>query len=117
VVEILVTPAVLNFTIYKGMTFDPLIFNVKDASNNAIDLTNWAVFAKSRNSYGQLIDLQPVITNAATGQITISLSQTKTDSFTIGEQQWDMTFQRPDTTKIGPYITGRITVKDPVTHG
>jgi len=116
-VEIVMTPAVLNFTIYKGMTFNSLIFNVKDVNGNAIDLTGWVVFAKSRNSYGQLIDLAPTITNAVAGQITIALTQTKTDSFNIGEQQWDMTFQKPDLTKIGPYVTGRITVKDPVTHG
>ena len=111
------TPGVLNMTIYKGLAFDSLIFNFKDANGVAINLTGWAVFAKSRNSYGQLIDLGPVINNPAAGQVTINLSATKTDTFSIGQQQWDMILQRPDLTKIGPYVTGTITVKDAVTHG
>lgn len=110
------TPATLNLTIWRGITFDPVIFNVKDGSGNAVNLAGWQVFAKSRNGTGKLIDLAPTITSAATGQVTISFSSTQTASFNEGEQYWDMVFQKPTGEKLGPYIAGKIFVKDTVTN-
>ena len=108
------TPATLNLTVYRGITFDPVVFNVKDGSGVAINLSGWQVFAKSRNGTGKLVDLGPTITSAATGQVTISFTATETSDFKIGKQEWDMTFEKPTGEKLGPYIAGEITVKDTV---
>lgn len=111
------TPARLDLTIYRGITFDPVIFNVKDGSGNAINLSGWQVFANSRNGYGKMIDLQPTITSAATGQVTIgSFTPTKTASFNSGEQPWDLILENPTGSKLGPYVSGIITVNDTVTQ-
>jgi hypothetical protein len=111
------TPATLNLTIYRGITLDSIIFNLKDGSGNPVNLGGWQVFAKSRNGTGKVIDLNPLITNVAAGQVTISLDGTATNSFSTGEQQWDMIFQNPAGNKIGPYIDGKIFVKSTVTNG
>lgn len=110
------TPARLDFTIYRGITFNPLVFNAKDGSGNAINLAGWSVFAQSRNGTGKAIDLEPTITNAATGQVTIDFTAAETSDFKTGEQQWDMVFQKPTGEKLGPYIAGTIFVKDTVTN-
>jgi hypothetical protein len=108
------TPARLDFTIYRGITFNPLVFNVKDTTGTAVDLTGWQVFSQARNGQAKPIDLGPVITSAATGQITIDLTKEETAAFHSGEQQWDLIFQHPNGNLIGPYIGGTITVKDKV---
>lgn len=110
------TPANLDLTIWRGITFDPVIFNIKDGSGNPINLSGWSVFANSRNGTGKLIDLAPTITSAATGQVTISLSKTQTALFNSGEQYWDMIFQKPTGERLGPYISGKILVNDTVTN-
>jgi hypothetical protein len=110
------TPGSLDITVYKGITLDPIIFNVKDGTGAAINLNGWQVFAKSRNGTGKLIDLGPTITNPTAGQVTISLDSTETATFTLGQQQWDMLFQKPTGEKLGPYISGTITVLNTVTN-
>lgn len=102
--------------VYRGITLDPVVFNVKDGSGNPINLSGWTPYSTMRNGYGKPIDLQPSITNAATGEVTISLTKETTDTFTVGEQYWDLLFQKPSGQRIGPYITGIITVKDTVTQ-
>ena len=111
------TPATLDLTIYRGITLDPVIFNVKDGTGAAINLSGWQVFAKSRNGNGKVIDLAPVITNAASGQVTISLDGTATAAFSSGDNRWDMIFQKPTGEKLGPYISGRVLVNSTVTNG
>ena|ERR1051325_499516 len=110
------TPARLDLTIYRGITFNPIQIQAKDGTGTPVDLTGWQVFAKSRNGYGQPIDLEPTITNAATGTISIDFTAAETAAFKTGENQWDMIFERPTGERIGPYISGTISIKDPVTQ-
>lgn len=110
------TPATLNLTIWRGITLDPIIFNVKDGNGNPVSLNGWQVFANSRNGTGKLINLNPTITNANNGQVTISLSANDTKNFNAGEQYWDLIFQNPGGSRLGPYISGKIFVKDTVTN-
>lgn len=109
------TPGKLDLTIWRGITFNPLVFNVKDGSGNPVNLTGWSVFAQSRNGYSKHIDLQPVITNSVGGQVSIDLTKEETAAFSTGDQEWDLIFQQPSGNRLGPYISGTITVKDPVT--
>jgi len=106
------TPANLDLTIYRGIVFDPVNIVVKDNTGNPVNLTAWSVFAKMRNGLGQILDLQPVISNATQGTITLNFTSSETEEFISGENPWDLTLQRPTGDKIGPYVSGVITVKD-----
>jgi hypothetical protein len=111
------TPALLNFTLYRGSDFDPIVITVRDEdTENPIDLTNWGVIGKTRDTNGTVIDLVPTITDPPNGQVTIGFSGAETLGFDVGRHPWDLVFIQPDGSPLGPYVAGDITVKDVVSH-
>jgi hypothetical protein len=109
------TPATFDFTIYRGVAFGPLLLYMKDTDGNPVNLTGWTPFVNSRNNLGQKFDLQPVITNPATGEVTIQFNYTQTPGFKSGDQPYDLLFRYTTGQIIGPFLTGIVHVKDKIT--
>jgi hypothetical protein len=110
------SPPRFDLDVVKGSIFGPVMFTAVDATGNPINLTNWQVFAKSTNGFGQLYDLQPFVSNPAAGQITIQLTQQQTDLFSIGRNRWDFMLQRPTGERLPPFLGGNLTVTEPVSN-
>lgn len=108
------TPARQDLTIYRGIDFNPIVITATNGSGGTVDLTGWTAYAAMRNGYGKPVDLSPTISNAAAGQITLSFTKDETSDFNIGANEWNLYFQRPNGQRIGPYISGIVTVKDKV---
>jgi hypothetical protein len=110
------SPPRFDIDVVKGSIFGPVMFTAVDATGNPINLTNWQVFAKSTNGFGQIYDLQPLVSNAAAGQIVIQLTQQQTDLFSIGRNRWDFMLQRPTGERLPPFLGGNLTVTEPVSN-
>src|SRR6516162_5321705 len=113
------SPPRFDIDVVKGSIYGPAMFTAVDVSGNPINLTNWQVFAKSTNGFGQLFDLQPQIlaqTGAQVGQFIIQLTQQQTDLFSIGRNRWDLILQRPTGERLPPYLGGNLTVTEPVSN-
>jgi len=102
----------LNLTIVKGITFGPLLINCKNAAGQPVDLTDWSVFAEVRvNPKAALaFSLEPEITEAAAGEITIGFTDEETQELPAGHYGWDLVLERPSGERLGPYVTGKLTV-------
>lgn len=109
---------VLPIKIYKGLTFGPLIITAKDINGVAYTLTGWTAYAEiRRNPTGEvLLDMLPIITNAATGEITITLARTGTDTLSEGIAEWDMVLKPATGELLGPFIGGGVTIVRGVTQ-
>lgn len=88
------------------------------------DMTDWIPYAEVRTEpEGALIlDLAPVMTNAALGVLTIPAIQDEQTILlppgTAGKLKckWDLIFQVPTGERIGPYIAGSFLIKSIITE-
>ena len=102
----------MNLTITRGISFLPITVTVEDASG-AIDLTGWSVFSDARSIKGGPVSfsLSPTITDAATGEITIPEKDADaTALLTGGRYYWDLVLENTDGQRLGPYLSGLITI-------
>ena len=106
-------PAKPTITIYKGVDF---FYKViwKDANETEIPITNWTVQCDVRKSPSTAIafSLNPVITDGAGGEVTMSLTKTETDALTCGSYRYDLVFTTEAGERVGPLIAGRLFVKE-----
>ena len=104
-------PAQLDLpTIWKSCTWFPVTFTWLDASTgNPFDLTGWTPVVRSRN-----INLNPQITNAHGGVVTLSLSQTQTASLKLGVEKWNWIWHDPANVIYPPSFSGSIEIKDAI---
>ncbi len=106
-------PASLAFTIYKGVTFGPVLITCTDSEGAPVDLTGWTAYATARllaPGWPGEIDLAPSITNAAAGQITLGMTDDQTQALTTGKFGYDLVLQNPDGERLGPFLAGTISV-------
>jgi len=91
------------------------------ATDHPVDLTGFDVEAKVRRSEKVgaevYIDLNPSITDAATGEITIpSIATTVTEALDfIGKFNWDLVLTQGGE-RFGPFVKGVFTVSDNITQ-
>jgi len=115
-----VTPATLDLTIRRGITFGPLVLTFNGESNADVDLNDWNVYAEARRiSPGQStdnLDLEPEITSEEGGQVTISFTDTETLALPYGTYEWDLVLEQPTGERIGPFLAGKLTIEDIVTQ-
>lgn len=92
------------------------------ATDNPVDLTNYDVEANVRrtvNATDIYIDLNPSITNAAGGEITIpAIDATVTGALDFtGKFMWDLVLTlNAGADRFGPYVQGEFVVKDNITQ-
>ncbi len=115
------TPYNLPLTITKGVTYGPVIFQFKNEDQTPFDLTDggtWKVFAYARRTKDATfkIDLNPIITDAAGGEVTVQFSDEQTNAMMGGEYGWDMVLEVPTGERIGPYFAGTLKIKEVYTH-
>lgn len=89
------------------------------ATDHPVDLTGYGVESVVRRTpKGEVyIDLNPSITNASTGEITIpAISKTVTAALEFtGDFNWDLVLTNTGV-RFGPYIKGSFTVSDNITQ-
>jgi hypothetical protein len=108
------TPFNLPLTITKGLRYGPTIFQFKQLGGDPFSLVGWQVFAHARRNKvdKDKLDLQPVITDAAGGEVMIEFSDDDTSEMTPTTYGWDMLLQPPDGGMIGPYFAGALTIQE-----
>lgn len=116
------TPFNLPLTITKGINYGPVIFNFKQEDGTPFDLSSggvWQVFSYARKTKDakNKIDLAPVITDAANGEVTMGpFSDEATNAFMGGEYGWDLVLEAPTGERLGPYFAGLLRIKEINTH-
>lgn len=112
------TPARLNLTIRRGVTFGPIKITCKDGSGVAMNLTDWHAFAQVRKKPGQtvVLDLEPEITNPTAGEVTIGFTDEETASMTAGSFLWDFVLENPTGERLGPYLAGSCNISSIITQ-
>jgi len=111
------TPANLDLAIVRGCTFGPVLILCKDSEGAAVNITGWSVFAEVRKErLGSLrFSLDPVITDAAAGTISLFFSDEATWELPHGDFAWDLILERPSGERLGRYVAGRCVVSTPIT--
>lgn len=109
------SPGNLDFQIQRGITFGPYIFTHKDGSGVAVNLTGVTPFADVRCSpdAGAVeFSFSPVLTSGAGGIVTIpALTDEQTLALRCGNFTWDYVLETAGA-RHGPYLSGRVTVRD-----
>jgi hypothetical protein len=90
------------------------------ASDNPVNLTGYSPEAQVRRNprSSMLIDLQPSITNAVNGEVTIpSIPTSVTTLYTsFGIFYWDFILKNSMNERLGPYVAGSFTISDSITQ-
>lgn len=106
-----VQPRTFNDTIRTGGVYDvDLVF--KDSSNKTINLTGWTVASEIWNE-GKTVKYATFSvdsTNAATGNIVLSLTATQTNGLPIGEVYYDVLLTNPSGRK-EYYLKGKFYIQ------
>jgi hypothetical protein len=110
------TPGKLNLTIARGIDFSETLVFSEDGT--AMDLTGWSVFAEARKLPSNTVsfELGAAITTAASGIVTLTLTDVQTEALTAGVYGWDLVFEDDSGIRRGPYLAGTVTVKTLHTH-
>ena len=107
------TPAILDITINKGITFG-LVLKLKDAALSPVSLVGYSVFADARlkpTSTAIAFSLSPTISDAPQGEVTISLTDEATALLKHGIFHWDLVIENPSGERLGPFVEGAVFVK------
>lgn len=91
---------------------------LKVNGGGAFDLTGCTAFAQVRKQAGHedmLIDLNPTITDALAGEITMSVADEVTVSWRAGFWQWDVIIELDDGSVTEPILSGSFLVSNSVT--
>lgn len=81
-----------NISTYQG-DFLQATLSLKDTNNNPIPLTGYDVRGQVRTSYGAtgvLLNLNPTITNYASGYVSISIPSETTENIPVGIFVYDI---------------------------
>jgi hypothetical protein len=108
-----VTPGTHNFTIWRHVALKPKKFVFKDGAGAVIDLTGLTAHAEARvnvKDAAAAVDLEPEITDAAGGEVTIALTLAQCQALPAGIYHWDMVFEDGDGERIGPFVKGKLTI-------
>ena len=110
--------AIANLTIDQGATFSSDV-TVKDANNNAFDLTGYTAQAKMAKGF-QSTKTRTAITctvaaDATTGVITLSLTADQTSNLDEGRYVYDLEILQTSSSTVTRVIEGIITVRPQVT--
>lgn len=97
------------------------VLGTASANDNPTDLTGFTAEArvKRTSKADVLLDLQPTVTNAAIGEITIPpISKTDTEALEFtGNFNWDLVIVQTSTgERFGPYVKGPFPVTDNITQ-
>jgi len=128
IAQTLTTGALTNYYLSVGLT-EPtgsytgqgtLAGHTAVATDHPVDLTGYTAGAVvRRNSLADVaLDLNPSITNATNGEITIpaiTSAATRDLDFT-GTFRWDLVLLNGALERFGPYVTGPFTVSDNITQ-
>lgn len=111
-------PVNLPLKIRRGIAYGPLKIVCRDANHDPVPLTSYTVAAVARPETESTtnIDLEPTITNAAAGEITISLDVVDTGYFPVGEYVYDLILTTPGGVRLPPVIGGPLRVIDTETR-
>ena len=106
----------VEFTIEQGANFNTVL-DLKDAGGGVLNLNNYAAAAQMRKSYysNTAINFTVVITDAAAGQITISMNAATTADIVPGRYVYDVLITSPSVVKTR-VIEGIVTVLPSVTR-
>ncbi len=112
------TPVSSDLDIIQGLTFGPVVFTAKDSSAAVVDITGWSAFAEARQRPSGCLafDIEPEITDAAAGEITIEFTDAETALLPIGRYGWDLVLENPSGERFGPFAAGCATVRTLHTH-
>jgi hypothetical protein len=86
-----VQPGTYNFTLQRRADYS-LLLQFKDSSDAVIDLTGYTAYAQAWNEgrTTKYADFAIAYTDRSNGQITISLTDTQTATFTPDELRYDV---------------------------
>lgn len=110
------TPAELDLSIVRGLTFGELTMTMYDLDDVLVDLTGWTAYAEAKEcSNGLIIDLEPTITDAVNGVVVISFTDEETALLKLGTYTYDLIFENALGARLGVFLTGTLTITDPIT--
>jgi len=113
----MITPVTYNIHVYKSRDFD-VTFTLTDSNDDPIDLSSSTIEAqirKSKDTNSDLItDLTVTETDLVNGEFKLSLTDTETADFEIGEGFYDVCIT--DASGISyTYIEGSVSFHESVT--
>jgi hypothetical protein len=96
--------------IYRGCDYQQIIMHWKDGNGDPKTLSGWTPYCTTRR-----FDLNARILNSANGTTKIALTRAQTANLKLGMEYWDWVWLNDFTTQIsGPYLSGRVEVKEPL---
>jgi hypothetical protein len=102
----------------QGTTFNSTIYLSDDVTNADVNVAGYSISSQMRRSYysaNATADLTCVITNAATGEITLSLTDGETANIKSGRYLFDVVLTS-DVGNVSRILEGIITVNPRVTQ-
>ena len=108
--------SISNIFIDQGATFTTTV-TVTDANGDAVNLSGYSVAAKIRKTFlsSTATAFTATISNASSGEITISLSPTQTTALEAGRFVYDVLITASGGTKTR-VVEGQVTVNPSVTR-
>lgn len=105
-----------TYTMKRGDDLSiPMRLTDPNNNGNAVDITGWTIQSQVRYSRELLADLNVTITNAASGDFTISATPAVTELWPNRKIKCDVQFDRPVTGRISSK-TFYIDVEEDITH-
>lgn len=108
----------LNLTLIKGCTFEAITLTMLNSLGTPVNLTGYTVTSEVRlePETPVIIDLNPSITSAAGGVVTIpAIVKATTDTYTIGTYQWDLLLLQASPDNKQQMLRGYFFIRDRVT--
>ena len=107
---------ILNLTVDQGTTFEKT-FTIYETDTSVLNLTNYQIRAELRKVYAAItsVPFTIVCASPATGQVTISLTDTQTSALTPGRDVYDVEL-KDSSNKVSRALEGKITVTPEVTR-
>jgi len=107
---------VSNLTVDQGSTFSASI-DITDTENNLLNLTGYTVAGQIRKTYDSstAVDFTGSVSNAALGEVTISLTATQTNALIAGRYVYDVEITSSGGT-VTRVIEGQVEVTPGVTQ-
>jgi hypothetical protein len=105
-------PAPVHIIIYEGLSYGPHIITCLDSAGAPVDLTGYTPYAQVRDpDTGTLkLDLAPVVSDAAAGQITMNPSDEDTTDAPHGKWKWDLILKDSSDNLFGPIVAGNASI-------
>ena len=114
------TPASLDLTLTRDITFGPIVIVCKDSAGTVVNVTGWTAYAEVRKKPEDttaILNLAPVVSNGAAGEVTIpAIANSTTKTLPAGAYLWDFILQKPTGERLGPFISGRFIIGSKITQ-